>query len=272
MIHTAVRVILICWTVLLSQQSAMASEKRKSATCKEDENTSCCKDDENESCDNEKRKDFGTITFQFENDLFWESDRHYTNGMRLSYLLPREVEFDWLDWLIAQDEESADCLEEVRYGLALGQDMYTPERDDIAELIEDDRPYAGWLYGAATLHIVSKPKNDDHWYKSKLESIELNLGVVGPWAQGEEAQDFVHEIRLMETFQGWDNQLENEPGFLLQYERKWWIHDAPPIVDPLQVDFVPHVGGSLGNVLTHGNSGSYRCCTSFVNLRSSYLG
>ena len=197
--------------------------------------------------------ELGTFTFKYENDLFAGTDRHYTNGMRLSWLSPEGGETlpilqqgrDLLA-LIAQDENR-----KTRFGWALGQDIYTPEDRFATGIIADDRPYAGWLYGAMSLH----SERDLGDGKKTSESVELSLGIVGPEAQGEEAQDFVHEVRLIDKFDGWDNQLKTEPGLLVAYERKWRLANPWALGDSLQGDFVPHMGGSVGNVLTHLNAG-----------------
>jgi lipid A 3-O-deacylase len=190
----------------------------------------------------------GTLTFQFENDLFHGSDRHYTNGLRLSWLSPRGSESSpHLHWvrevleLIGRSEN-----EETRFGLAIGQSMYTPEDDQRRDLIIDDRPYAGWLYAAMSLHSVLN--------SNTLESVELNLGIVGPEALGRQGQDLIHEVRFISRFKGWDNQLKNEPGLLLLYERKWRSYSAA-LSKTLAADLIPHAGFALGNVATGLNLG-----------------
>jgi len=197
--------------------------------------------------------ELGALTFQFENDLFAGADRHYTNGMRLSWLSPQGGETleilqqarDLLE-VIAQDENKS-----TRFGWALGQDIFTPEDRFTTSVVADDRPYAGWLYGALSLHTVI----DQGEGRQTSESVEISLGIVGPEAQGEEAQDFVHDVRLIDNFQGWDNQLKTEPGLLVAYEHKWRLDDPWQLGNGLQADFVPHLGGSFGNVLTHANAG-----------------
>ncbi len=197
--------------------------------------------------------ELGTFAFTFENDLFAGTDRHYTNGMRASWLSPEggktlpvlQQVRDLLE-VIAQDENKS-----TRFGWALGQDIYTPTDRFSTSVVTDDRPYAGWLYGSLSLHTVTDNANGSQ----TSESVELSLGVVGPEAQGEEAQDFVHDLRLIDNFEGWDNQLKTEPGLLIAYERKWRLADPWQLGRGWQADFVPHMGASLGNVLTHVNAG-----------------
>ncbi len=199
----------------------------------------------------EPNKELGTLSLQFENDLFSGVDQHYTNGIRISWLSPEgdtvrslQIVRDFLEQ-IAQDDNTT-----TRFGLSLGQDIYTPEDRYTTNLITVDRPYAGWLYGGVSLHTVT----DHDQGRMDQESVEINLGLVGPWSLAEQAQDFVHDIRLIDTFEGWDNQLRTEPGLLINYERKWRFFD-PIEVAGLELDAIPHAGASLGNIATQANIG-----------------
>ncbi len=202
------------------------------------------------------RSELGTFIFQLENDLFSGSDRHYTNGIRLSWTSPDEPKgfvrrnLGKAVGAVARHDDVDDERKHTRYGLSLGQNMFTPEDRERSDLIVEDRPYAGWLYGAVSMHTVTEKGGR----RSDLESVELQLGVVGPWALGKQGQDLVHEIRLMDKFEGWSNQLDNEPGLLLLYERKWRLGDALDL-GFVQVDAIPHAGAGLGNVLTQVNLG-----------------
>lgn len=197
------------------------------------------------------KKELGTLALQFENDLFAGADQHYTNGIRLSWLSPEgdtvrplQLVREFLE-KIAQDENK-----KTRFGLSVGQDMYTPEDRYTTSLLTDDRPYAGWLYGGMSLHTIT----DYGKGRMEQESVEVNLGVVGPLSMAEETQDFVHEVRLIDTFEGWDNQLRTEPGLLVNYERKWRLFD-PLKLGVSEFDWIPHAGASLGNITTQANLG-----------------
>jgi lipid A 3-O-deacylase len=206
-------------------------------------------------------KEVGTFSFQLENDLFSGTDRHYTSGIRFSWLSP---EGETIEPLAAvHDVLESTVLDllgpngverEIRYGVSFGQDMYTPEDRATSALVVDDRPYAAWLYGAASLHTIKYVGDTGNRQPTRLDSVELQLGVVGSAAQGEETQDAVHDIRLIETFNGWDNQLRNEPGMLLLYERKWRFGKPVPL-SMGEFDMIHRAGGSIGNVLTHANMG-----------------
>jgi len=195
--------------------------------------------------------DSSTLTVMFENDLFGDSDEQYTNGFQIGWMSKDLARFDdsklppWMtglsDYLPFIDVPDS----QHNIGLSLGQKMYTPRDTESRALVRDDRPYAGWLYGG--LGFVSKTE-------SRLDAIEVQLGVVGPASLAEEAQELVHELRNLPVPQGWDNQLENEPGLALVYEhrnRLWHSANA----SGLGYDFITHAGGAAGNVFTYVNAG-----------------
>lgn len=190
------------------------------------------------------------ITLQFSNDIFGGSDRHFTHGTRFAALSPEAHVPGFVEAaakalpLFPQDGR-------LRVSYSLGQDIFTPERIEERDLIEDDRPYAGWLYGG--IGLVSENGQ-------RLDNLELNLGVVGPASLAEQVQTEYHRLINVTVPEGWDNQLENEPGIVLYYERKWrslWeakLGDKE-VLDELAFDVTPHLGGALGNVFTYGAAG-----------------
>jgi hypothetical protein len=149
-----------------------------------------------------------------------------------------------LDWLA---DEGLGAVGVRRYGFAIGQSMFTPGDLTRRDLIPDDRPYAGWLYGRLSL-ISEMPR--------RVDRLDLDLGVIGPASLAEQTQKFVHRHITDSTYpEGWDNQLRNEPGVILSYERVW-RDERPNQIGPLQWDISPHVAGSLGNVLTFAGAGA----------------
>lgn len=194
----------------------------------------------------------------FENDLFSRTDQQYTNGVRMSWVSPDIDSFVddeslplWMRnanrFLSPLDPVSYDHDGEVsrRMIFSLGQKMFTPDDRERTTIDPNDRPYAGWLYLGMGYHTRSL---------DRLNSFEVNVGVVGPAALAKEAQDFVHDIRDIERFNGWDNQLGNELGLQFVYEHKNRIF-RHSIIPGWQQDFIVHGGGSLGNVATYLNTG-----------------
>ena len=54
-----------------------------------------------------------------------------------------------------------------------------------------------------------------------------------------------HEIIGATKPEGWDSQLENEPGLVLSYERKWRFTLAGDRGSG--IDVIPELGGTVGN-------------------------
>lgn len=192
----------------------------------------------------------GTITVLNENDGFLtRNDRDYTQGFRASYL---------------DDNYSSDSIWQSSYELIgdytpffkggerqvayiIGQNMFTPNNKDIANPSTDDRPYAGWLYGGVSLL-------EDHGGDS-LDHVELQVGVVGPWAQAEETQNAFHRMFDHDEVRGWDYQIRNEPGFMLSAERSWRFHALLLEDAAFGIEAIPQVGATVGNIMTYAQSG-----------------
>lgn len=66
----------------------------------------------------------------------------------------------------------------------------------------------------------------------------------------------MHSIRGIDKANGWDNQLENEVGLALIYDRKQRLIRRTDIIGLLGFDTIIHAGAVLGNVFTHLNTGA----------------
>lgn len=194
----------------------------------------------------------GTITIYFENDLFTGTDRYYTNGAKISWSsadLEKLADTPYASPLLPLfDRVSFLNLEGYQKNLtfSLGQNIYTPDNTEAFDVVPGDRPYAGWLY----LGVGVAWKN-----ASVRNSLVLNIGVVGSWSFGEEAQRVVHESRDLAVPNGWDNQLHNELGIVATYERTWrWPHKSDRVGFGYEV--LPHAGLALGNVQIYANAGA----------------
>lgn len=187
----------------------------------------------------------GTFTVLVENDKFTGTDQHYTNGLQIGYLTAKDDVPNWLRtgarYLPGVQESAA-----LRTGYVIGHSIFTPQDTATAAPVPTERPYAGWLYGG--LALVAETED-------RLDTWELDLGIVGPSARGKEVQNGFHSIIGVDEANGWDNQLHDEFGYALIYERKWrnlWEHRR----SGFGVDITPYVGGSLGNVGTYLDVGA----------------
>jgi hypothetical protein len=191
-----------------------------------------------------------------ENDLFAHpygkhQDRHYTQGLRIvamagpQYFTNSNAALDrWLPtWSFHTTAAQLGLI-------VLGQNIYTPSDILTDKPLPDDRPYAGWLYTGLVFQRHGITTADT----PVLENWEINLGVIGPESLADEAQSSVHQYQDPTYIPlGWGNQLKTEFGLELKYGRYWRLTPRPAMTR--YVDFVPHVGVSLGNVRTHLQAG-----------------
>ena len=191
--------------------------------------------------------EFGSFTLYSENDKYFAgTDQNYTNGLKLSALSTNlRDQLSFLDGLVGGDYPR-------KLGLSLGQNIYTPEDTQATALIPNDRPYAAWLYIGASFQVYRPAATEGGL--ARLDVFEITAGVVGPAALGREFQNGFHRIIGVEEAEGWDNQIENEPGLNLVYERKYRIATANARTS-WGADFIPHAGVSLGNIFTYANAG-----------------
>jgi lipid A 3-O-deacylase len=187
----------------------------------------------------------GVFTVSWENDMFYDEDNDYTNGVRFSYFSPENSVPDWI-------EEAASAMPlfstkgHKRWSFAIGQNMYTPSDISVPTLQLNDRPYAGWTYG--TIGLMSDLGN-------RLDNLQLTVGMVGPASKAEETQKAVHRIVDSQKPMGWDNQLRDELGVVLSYNRKWrGLYEFSPF--GFGMDITPSLGGNVGNVFTNATAGT----------------
>jgi hypothetical protein len=201
----------------------------------------------------EKAKRTWTFSFYYENDLFANTDQNYTNGTKISWISPDVSTFadaGTIPAFVAKVVSYFPLFNEEgiqrNVALSLGQNIYTPSDITISSFMPNDRPYAGWLYFGVALH----SKTD-----RRLDTVEMNFGVVGPLSFAEEAQDFVHILRNLDRPKGWQYQLRNEPALNLIWERKYRFFRWEMGETPFGLDAMVHVGASIGNVYTYANTG-----------------
>lgn len=129
------------------------------------------------------------------------------------------------------------------------------------ELIVDDVPYSGLLFGSLGVHTF-----DDR----EAHSWALTLGLLGPAAQAETLHKTLHELTDSAEPRGWDNQLKNELVVNVGYERK--IKSGPrPIRTSWSrgawyYDAIAHYGAEVGSVETSVSGGALlRISTSLLD-------
>ncbi|MCX7886243.1 MAG: lipid A deacylase LpxR family protein [Verrucomicrobiae bacterium] len=192
-----------------------------------------------------------------ENDTFGDvlggttRDRHYTQGLKVMWIGG--------DGSFSKCTAALDRLVPVcgmlpkasNLGFViLGQNIYTPSDLNATAPIHNDRPYAGWLYAGL---VFQREGVTPARRIPVLDSFELDLGVTGSASLAREAQRTWHDWTHGTIPRGWHNQIKTEPGLELKYARYWRLTLNEKTADFF--DFIPHIGGSLGNIRTHAAAG-----------------
>lgn len=186
------------------------------------------------------------ITVSVENDLFGGgTDENYTSGVRLTYMdihadIPNFVEH------IIKTIPTIRVNDTTNVYYSLGHNIYTPEDITTSTLSDSDRPYAAWLYGSVGMTTITDNRHDE---------LEASIGIVGDLAFGEEIQTAVHHIVDGDDPKGWDNQIKNEPGLILSWQRSWPSYKNYNAFN-YDIHMSPHIGATVGNIYTYGNAGA----------------
>lgn len=187
----------------------------------------------------------GTLSLVLENDLFYNLDQHYTNGVRLSWVPASDAPTPAWAMKLAHLVPWMPGYGRILHGYAVGQSMYTPSDIKLRNPPLQDRPYAGWLYGTLGIGVES-----DH----QLDVFAITLGMVGPASLAGPTQTFIHKLVGSDRPQGWGTQLKNEPGIVLDYQHSWRGFVATSFFGN-QFDVTPNVGAAIGNVFTYADTG-----------------
>ncbi|NIM91908.1 MAG: DUF2219 family protein [Candidatus Aminicenantes bacterium] len=192
-----------------------------------------------------KTNNHASFSFYFGNDSFAGTDRCFTGGLKLSWTsknLENYHKSPWLKWLpFVKKPEFQQAI-----SISLGLNAFTPDNIQRSDLLEEDRPYAGYLYLALGIHSRSN---------LRLDTLEFGLGIIGPHSYGEELQRSIHELFNFIEPKGWHNQLKDEFTFQVIYERKWKVFQSGTS-DGFGFELIPHLGGGLGNVYIYAHTGA----------------
>lgn len=170
-----------------------------------------------------------TITTENDNYNFTKADRYYSNGFFIKY-----------QWLADQPRKAVVKLHRAE----AGQMIFNPylNRRSLSQVLEQqDRPFAGWLYGSYGTTSVYRNNRVLQW--------DAIAGVIGPASKAEQVQVNYHKIIGLYKIYGWENQVQNEFG----------LNAALRYYHPLAVTqaFTLHASGKamLGNTFTNASVG-----------------
>jgi hypothetical protein len=153
-------------------------------------------------------------------------------------------------------------LDRMRIGFALGQELFTPSFIGPSMLLVNDRPYGAWLHGSLILRRAGTMGGIP-----SMDELELDLGIVGPEALGEDTQTWWHKLVGYMEPHGWDNQLNTEPAIQTYFTRSLQVGFRND--DYWGFDIVPHGRVALGSVYIFGEVGTL--LRAGYNLPSEYV-
>lgn len=177
-----------------------------------------------------------------ENDIYSPNaqDRHYSNSLRLGFSIhANNKQLRIINSLLNNSQST-----KYRNEAAFGHNIYTPENFISKDLQENDRPFAGWLYGEFTR--IANTSNTE-------KAIGLSIGAVGPAALGKQIQTLNHSIINDPKPLGWNNQLNNEPTILVKY--RWSKFSSLINSEKISIGLISRLGINLGNVFTDAGGG-----------------
>ena len=185
-----------------------------------------------------------TLTIVFENDLFYHTDRDYTNGLEATWS-PGEHGTAALPSFL-RDLPAFLGIPDSRASYSLGQMMFTPEDTPLIDPPKNERPYGGFLYAAMALTDEADAGKDE-W--------RIQLGTTGPASLAADSQILVHRIRGIPLPLGWHTQLRDEPGLVVRYQRTRNVAFSDDgNTGPFELKL--HFGGAAGNVFDYLNAGA----------------
>jgi hypothetical protein len=153
---------------------------------------------------------------QVDNDAFFNTDRWYTSGLRIARVVPRGDHDD--EWGVLQE-------------------IYTPEAKFANPV---DRPPAARLLATYARH----ERTPGDW-----TTFEVDVGVTGPSALGEEAQKIAHKI-VHAPHENWDLQRPDQLDGDIVYARTLTLP-----LRPAGWGVAAHYGGLAGNQLAYVHGG-----------------
>ncbi|HEX4330233.1 MAG TPA: lipid A deacylase LpxR family protein [Burkholderiales bacterium] len=195
--------------------------------------------------------DYERFRLEYENDTFYNTDRNYTDGIRMTLkrgsgkATSYDPDKNGLIPPLNTESEKGDCdapekpaddntpgakpnpakatkahedlpCYRAAYSMVLGQNMYTASdiRLKPDQIPAKDHPYGAWLY--VGLHREVYTSDERYWQYG------FDVGCIGPCALGQPAQNFIHKyITDSPSPQGWGSQIHNELGVEFRYEHAW---------------------------------------------------
>ena len=136
------------------------------------------------------------VSLVVQEDYFTGTDRGYTDGTELL-------------WSWAPVDTNSACLKSA---VGVRNRMYTPDSLEAHVLHPGERPYCATLSAFYQLW-----RHDDN----ELAKYEIEAGILGPHAYGDQLQSWAHHSLGQSTPEGWDDQLRPDEPIVNLYMERW---------------------------------------------------
>ncbi len=192
-----------------------------------------------------------------ENDVIDGQDKHYTNGVYISYLSNKDTNnsskynnsfFDFISKIPTFNNDT----KYQTLGMTYSHLAFTPDNLAKKEKITKDLPYAG----VATLDFILYKWEEDFFHE-----YSLTLGAVGASTNTDGFQKSFHNAIGGEEPKGWENQLKDDflYNFSYAYGYKAFKHDFSYGKMDLTNNFRVDVGNYnrallIGSMIRYGNN------------------
>ncbi len=149
------------------------------------------------------------FSLNYDNDFFSATDRYYTQGIVLTLIHPVVRYFPFSYILIKLNKNARNY-----YGFHAEQDVFTPKsiRYNGGAIYYGERPFTAVLFVSHSLTSINTNKK-------VLLRTQLDLGIMGPEAKGEEEQKGIHQALDNIEPLGWQNQLSRD--YIINYNVKF---------------------------------------------------
>lgn len=131
------------------------------------------------------------FTISVSNDVHKKTDYYYTGGLQMEYVAQGLYKWPLRVLLLSFNRNAVNA-----YGVSLVIDAFTPMDILQKEVLQHDRPYAGYV--TAGNFVIS-----NQVAKNRRLTSKLNVGIIGPQAQTEDIQKQIHSVhRSMRSTSG----------------------------------------------------------------------
>ncbi len=208
----------------------------------------------------------------WENDVVSaiKSDKYYTQGAQVGYTFENDRDDPGflahitspLCRLLGFNASGDGAKVLGARSLFIGQQLFTPRDTESLDPIPNDRPYAGWAHLGLRLELLQPLANSDRkgaigHRRWRTHTLELQAGVVGESARGEETQRAAHDISDSNTVSGWRNQIDDRFGgqAFYNFSTRWGSLEVGKCCYGLMGDWLFAAGGAAGNLQQYAELG-----------------